>query len=579
MTPSTTLESPAPPPVATGAPPGVGAGTRARSGLLRWSGPIWPIAVIVSMLTIEIRFLAHSSWRPVVLYDGDSLTFPILWKALLHGGPLHPVMSSQLLVFPEGVIYAVARLCTTSVSASIVAVAYLNVVLFYLGLRALAEVVIDGPASRRRLAAVIPTLLLIAAMLLERVMGVDATTIATPLLFDCFYVGVILVGIATLCFAAHQLRWRTGLSLRRRVATTAAAAGVTALTIISDPLFVIQVTAPFLLVIAGLWALRRLHWRQVAWLAGPQLGALVLYKVLSPLYKPYLGEGATGYIHFKGSGAAYRAFDDDLHLILRSTTGCWEVALVTAAWLAGLATTAILLHRSSGPPGAEATGRLLVSAFAVVASVSIIAVVIVVGEGEARYLLPVVTFPFVALVPAADTLPLRLPAPARILPATILGAVTVLGITALPGAASILRPEPTAVQLRYGTPLGESCLEAAFDHRPVNGVAAYWTARALDLYNPDDERVLQVKLNETIFPWLVNLGSYEGRHFTFVLIDTFNHAKWTMRPHDVRRLGRPARIITCPGFKIYTYPPGTVGYNRLNAIVDRSLRTDLERYA
>ena len=37
------------------------------------------------MLTIEIRFIAHSSWRPVMLYDGDSLTFPILWKSLLHG--------------------------------------------------------------------------------------------------------------------------------------------------------------------------------------------------------------------------------------------------------------------------------------------------------------------------------------------------------------------------------------------------------------------------------------------------------------------------------------------------------------
>ena len=37
------------------------------------------------------------------MYDGDSLTFPLLWKALVHGEPLHPIMSSQLLVFPEGV--------------------------------------------------------------------------------------------------------------------------------------------------------------------------------------------------------------------------------------------------------------------------------------------------------------------------------------------------------------------------------------------------------------------------------------------------------------------------------------------
>jgi AcrR family transcriptional regulator len=222
----------------------------------RWSAAVWPLVVVLAVLTVEVRFLARSSWRPVVRYDGDSLTFPILWHALASGEPMRPVMSPQLLLFPEGVIYAVAHFCTTSVGASIVAVAYINVVLFYLGLRAVATVVVDGSPERRRVAALVPTLLLIAAMLLERVTGINTTTIATPLLFDSFYAGVILIGIGTVVFAARQLRWPATRSRSRRLTISAVATGVLALTIISDPLFLVQVTGPFLVVVLALWALR-----------------------------------------------------------------------------------------------------------------------------------------------------------------------------------------------------------------------------------------------------------------------------------------------------------------------------------
>ena len=244
---------------------------------------------MASFLTVEVRFLAHSSWRPVVLYDGDSLTFPLLWAALAHGEPLHPVMSTQLLFFPEGVIYALARVATTSIRASLVAVAYLNIILFYLGLRALAAVVVDGPAARRRLAAVVPTLLLIAEMLLERVMGVNHTTIATPFLFDSWYAGVILVGIGALAFAAYQIRGAATLSWRRQLTAAVLATGVLTATTISDPLFLVQIILPFLLVAAVLGILGRLRGPLLGWVAGPHLGAIALSLALTPLYGPLPG--------------------------------------------------------------------------------------------------------------------------------------------------------------------------------------------------------------------------------------------------------------------------------------------------
>jgi hypothetical protein len=552
----------------------------------RWSGPVWPVAVVVSFLTVEIRFLAHSSWRPVMLYDGDALTLPILWRAVVHGEPWHPVLSPQLLVFPEAVIYGVARLATTSTSASLVAVAYINVILFYLGLRALAAVVVAGSPDRRRLAAVVPTLLLIASMLLERVVGLNQTTIATPFLFDSFYGGVILVGVAALGFAVRQLDDRVDRSRRRRLVTGAGASAVLGLAVISDPLFVVQVSAPFLVVVAALFALGRLGASTAARLAGPHAAAIAIYGALSPLYRPYLGKDGSGYVQVGQAGTAARTLGRDLGLILRSTTGGAEMAILAGAWLVGIMTLVTSWRRRPReqprlPVGTS--GSLLVSAFAVLATVSTVPAIILAGQGTPRYLLPMIAFPLVGLVPAANLRPPQgIPAPlARAMrrgPLAVLLAVTVLGLTALPGAVALVGPAAPPVNARYGTPAGESCLEAAFGGRAVDGVASYWTARALDVANTDGQRILQVRTDLTIFPWLVNLGAYEHRRFRFVLIDGSPHAQLTMRPGDVTDLGPPARRIACPGFTIYTYPPGTEGYDRLNAIVDQSLETDLRRF-
>ena len=337
-----------------------------------------------------------------MLYDGDSLTFPILWAALAHGEPLHPVMSTQLLFFPEGVIYAIARVATTSIRASLVAVAYLNIILFYLGLRALAAVVVDGPAARRRLAAVVPTLLLIAEMLLERVMGVNHTTIATPFLFDSWYTGVILVGIGALAFAAHQIRGAATLSWRRRLTAAVLATGVLTATTISDPLFLVQIILPFLLVAAVLGILGRLRGPLLGWVAGPHLGAIALSLALTPLYGPYRGGSASTYVHLHVAGATAKALEADLHLVLRSAAGRVELVLMAGAWMIGLATLAAQVRRARSAPSDRGGGApsLFVSAVAVVASASVIPLIILVGDPTPRYLLPVATFPLVALVPA-----------------------------------------------------------------------------------------------------------------------------------------------------------------------------------
>jgi hypothetical protein len=220
-----------------------------RGRPLPWLAEVWPFVVVVLMVTIEIRFLAHSTWRPAFLDDGDSLTLPLLWQSLMRGDPMHPVMSSQLMVFPEGPIYALAFLCSTSVAASLMAVAYINIGLFYTGVRAIAATVVRGSVGRRQMAALCVTGAAIAAMLLERTMSIDATTVVTPLLFDDFYGGVVLMGLASVAFACRQLTWPPTMTHGRRVVTCVAVALLLGVTTDSDALFALAVTGPFLAVV------------------------------------------------------------------------------------------------------------------------------------------------------------------------------------------------------------------------------------------------------------------------------------------------------------------------------------------
>src|SRR5258708_6602963 len=80
----------------------------------------WPIIILLFALAIEFRHIATSAWLPVFLYNGDSLSLPVIRLSLAHKDPFMWVSSSQFLLFPEGIFYAISSLITKSIRASLV---------------------------------------------------------------------------------------------------------------------------------------------------------------------------------------------------------------------------------------------------------------------------------------------------------------------------------------------------------------------------------------------------------------------------------------------------------------------------
>ena len=124
----------------------------------------WPIVLLILALIVEISHVVNSGWLNLYLYNGDSLTLPILLKTLTgHSGFLW-VSSSQFLLFPEGLLYLVSSFLNHSVRASLLINSFLNIVILYLIFRWFVEIVSKTPRYTKQIFAVACCLVLILCL-------------------------------------------------------------------------------------------------------------------------------------------------------------------------------------------------------------------------------------------------------------------------------------------------------------------------------------------------------------------------------------------------------------------------------
>jgi hypothetical protein len=92
------------------------------------------VIVIAASLIILARWI-NTDWEINLLYSGDSLVLPLLRESVLAGEPFEWVFSSQLFLFPEGVLYWIVSSFTDNPRAALAGLAVLNLVLLYVLLR------------------------------------------------------------------------------------------------------------------------------------------------------------------------------------------------------------------------------------------------------------------------------------------------------------------------------------------------------------------------------------------------------------------------------------------------------------
>ncbi len=509
-----------------------------------------------------MRHIADSTWTQLFLYNSDSLTLPIFRQALNSKAPLMWVSSSQFLLFPEGLVYAISSILTDSIRASLVFNAYLNVVILYVLIRWTLGQFKDISNIFQRIFSLSCCLLLIFYMVLERRANINSSSIATLFLFTTYYYGVMLSGVALLGIILFQLKYYE-LSVKVRIVTIISFL-LASLSTFSDPLFAIEVLLPLIITIILVFILSNLKFRKLLLISLPPIiGGIIGYVARSPFHY-FIGQSTTNHISTYDIPITLTIFHDSIKMDLSNLSGSIELFLILLIILFSLVYSLIWIYKKIHfNPKRQDIRLLILSMFSFISSIWAITFSILGGSETTRYLTLIAIFPLLGLIPL---LYLRLIKKWRkyiiIIFSVMIVAIAYLGISSLKDATKLLSTST------YQAP---SCLAKALNYKPAYGVGSYWTVRPLDLYGKPDEQALQVMPNLAVFPWQANAGAYDNKTFTFILVNKVDSFQ-SITSNDIYLPPDPSKISSCNSFYVYQYAVHSKGYRYLNKTIQQTYK-------
>jgi len=533
-----------------------------RKILRQASAELAALLVPVAASFIELAHIATTGWRAVYLYAGDSLTLPIIRQSLDRKEAIQWVFSSQLNLFPEGILYAIASIFTRSISTSLAINSVINIALFYIVIRLIMSVSTTITRMRQRLYSIACTLIVIGYMLLETYGSRINQTQATYFLFNTYYDGLVIIGLFVLYILLRQIRSRQSLWSKTNIALTLFALLLPALTIASDPLYAMQFTAPCVVVLAIFYCCRYASRRRLLFLAVVQALAFDIGMSGRFFLRSFIGEALQGheietslgvFDHILAPFSTIAPLNPSITLYMRILINIVIYFLIVFYVL-------IQMNRKLKDKHAKLQPLSLFVLCFIAVEPLVLGVLLTAMNGlQDRYLITPILLPPIGLVLIVAAIESR-----RVQWWIERSILLVAALAVLLGLVALTRTKPL-IAAGYN---GSTCLAAALDYHAANGVSDYDTARALDVYGVDGIRVLQTE-GVKPYAWLNNLASYENKQFSFAVVTKDGGF------HYFDNLGKPSSVQSCPTFWVYQYAPGSAGYRTLNQGMDASLQQQL----
>lgn len=516
---------------------------------------------------VELAHIAQSGWMKVFLFNSDSLTLPIIRQSLARKEAIMWVFSSQLNLFPEGILYAISSMFSCSISTSLAINGVLNILIFYVLVRAIMTTYANVQPVYQRAYSLLAVFILIGYMLLETY-NLHFQAMASYFTFTTYYGGVLICCLLTLYAMLRQLRSAASMFAYKNLVICAGITLLVTLTTASNPLYVLQVAVPLLAALVVSYFVGLLTRQKLILLGIGQLLGAALGMVARLFLGSYIGQSLQAHSSMYNASVWGRIRGALSSLIPANQTLSIKMRIFITALLYLITLFYVLwnlrkkLKQKDHPLDPAA---YLVLLFIVIEPLFIVILVSIVNGMQPRYLITPILLSSLGVVTVLTQIN------HAIFKRTVVRAVIITSvIVVVAGALSIPRTKPLVGAAFPDT----SCLSAALDHTPAVGLAGYWTARALDVYSQDNIRVLQAGSFKP-FAWLNNLASYQGKSFTFILKDTNTSippgAPSVLTTEDEEGLGQPSKITHCPRFDILQYAPGTQGYKLMNQSLQASV--------
>jgi hypothetical protein len=503
--------------------------------------------ICISILLIGVMFLHLNSinWKGLFYFHGDSVTLALALKSILAGEPFKWVFSSQLFIFPEGILYAISYLVSQDYKSALLINAYINIGLIFLGAYYLVGYLRIKGGSAYNFFIILSCLFLISFSS-ESVPDINYKSISTLIMFNTYYGGVIIVSIFQLFLVLSITKSNPKYFWPK--SSFFALCG--ALCYASDPLYLLQFLIPL---IALLFLLLLLDRSRYFWLSTKIIFisaiSLSLGHLLRYTLRDHWSASVGSYIGFSKVGIA-------LHNLLGVIVGLQSSPIYLFLWalwaclllLMGRRFCYLIRHRNSSQ---EWLMDYLVIGFLFSASILSSLGVILTGNFLTRYFLPVPIFSIIggalAIIGFSNKLIIKL-----IIIILLMGSA---GFSYFTYSNSMMTETTVESDIR--------CYQKFVNELKIHAVGGFWTSRALDLYGNENSRVFQVTKDFHPYNWLSNRNDYSRFELSGVIVDN-EPGTININESDVLILGTPTETQNCQRFKIHAYAKGTLGFKTLN---------------
>lgn len=535
-----------------------------------WQGLIGAVLVVTALgasFFLLLQRIVSTAWLELFVNNADSLVLPLVQQSITLGEPFAWIFSSQLFLFPEAALYALASLVTDRFTETLLLNAFLNYVL----LAALLYIcfrLIDLP---KRLASLISlgTSLFVVAMAWLEFAPVNNRFVAMPFFTTTYYCGALLCSLAALAIVLYLIRAPQKHSSRANVVGWFILSGLCFLATASNPMFVLQFVLPLSAVLCLAVLLRVASYRQgLLGLLPVYVGVGLGFIARLTVFRSYIAADVNGYIHPDKIGSAAlrvktlvaEAWSDSLQRF--EVMALSLVVLLAAAAFIWIVVKAFRTRAKQ----TVAPGTFLMTGLGGVTPLFLIVGLILSGNAEFRYLLPLVVFPFLSLGSLSGKPFLYNP---KFLKAvywtTAAICLVVIGI-----AFRYAHISDGVTQFTTHYPSEVSCLDASLRDTPYqHGVAQFWRARNVQLHSKTGLVVSQVTPEITAYNWLSNRAVYAAYDYNFVVADSPRGVGQYLSPISessvTTTLGSPSDVFDCGTITIYGYSAGTEGHSKLNA--------------
>lgn len=546
---------------------------------LPYAGVFSALATIIATILVHFNTLYQpnnlgQSWRHYLLSDGDSLVIPLLFKSVFEQREAFGwISSSQLFLFPEGVIYGISYVLTLPFSNSIVASLYLCGVLILLAVFTLLYFIFKQVTEGRKLKSYLYALLVLSfiagTMLLEPYYN-GGTSLSSFMMMSSYYPGsiitILIVVLATLVIIKKSPKSiKNFLYDKKLISLSFIIIIIETIAIACNALCLLYIVAPMTLTILFAFVVNAIKRTPMLILLGIQSVSVILYFVTRHfITSNFLTNDFSFSINAIGDAVNYYA-NGVWNEINKDILSQIEWTLFGLFFVASIVVSAIAMYKvSRNQNGVNDKYKtiLWVSFYAWVTIVGIIASNLA-GRYATRYFLPLIILPPLSVAIYVAIMNKRLITKISISTLTVLMVIFVCA-----SMYSVSKYNNGSFATLSADDDSIVCsLDFVNKHSGNVASNSWFYVRALDLYD-DDQRALPFGADGTPWYWINNKYSYKNREYNIFAVAAASDENSSLVNGSVfENMNSPADIKECGDgtVKLYYYETGSSEYNRLNS--------------